>query len=152
MDETHAVEGGREVGEGHLNVFHLVSEAAEIVAVCHDERPEGDGDDAGDGEGSVADVGGGDAAHRLCDEEGDVRDYRQQQGNEEEGDEQELHGCTDFLNDNKDITDFLNDNTDNNDNGKNGRNCGCHEVTYNKDNGITSLLLLLLLSLLSAKT
>ena len=40
-----------------------------------------------------------------------------------------------FLNDNKDITDFLNDNTDNRNNGKNGRNCGCHEVTYNTDNG-----------------
>ena len=30
---------------------------------------------------------------------------------------------------------FLNDNTDNRNNGKNGRNCGCHEVTYNTDNG-----------------
>ena len=29
---------------------------------------------------------------------------------------------------------FLNDNTDNNDNGKNERNWGCHEVTYNTDN------------------
>ena len=33
---------------------------------------------------------------------------------------------------------FFNDNTDNRNNGKNGRNCGCHEVTYNTDNGITS--------------
>ena len=33
---------------------------------------------------------------------------------------------------------ILNDNTDNNDNRKNGRNCGCHKVTYNTDNGITS--------------
>ena len=57
-----------------------------------------------------------------------------------------------ILGDNGGLVLFLNDNTDNNDNGKNGRNCGCHEVTYNKDNGITSLLLLLLLSLLSAKT
>ena len=30
---------------------------------------------------------------------------------------------------------FFNDNTDNRNNGKNGRNCGCHEVTYNTDNG-----------------
>ena len=45
---------------------------------------------------------------------------------------------------------FLNDNTDNIDNGKNGRNWGCHKVTYNTDNGITSLLLLLFV--LSAKT
>ena len=28
----------------------------------------------------------------------------------------------------------LEDNRDNNNNRKNGRNCGCHEVTYNKDN------------------
>ena len=55
---------------------------------------------------------------------------------------------------------FLNDNTDNRNNGKNKRNCGCHEVTYNTDNGITSatekllllslLLLLILLLLLSS--
>ena len=45
---------------------------------------------------------------------------------------------------------FLNDNTDNIDNGKNRRNWGCHKVTYNTDNGITSLLLLLFV--LSAKT
>ena len=50
---------------------------------------------------------------------------------------------TDFLNDNTEIREFLNDNTDNRNNGKNRRNCGCHEVTYNTDNGITSLLLLL---------
>ena len=55
----------------------------------------------------------------------------------------------DFLNDNTEITEFLNDNTDNIDNGKNRRNCGCHEVTYNWDNGITSATeMLLLLSLL----
>ena len=28
-------------------------------------------------------------------------------------------------------------NRDNNDNGKDGRNGGCHEVTYNRDNKIT---------------
>ena len=39
-----------------------------------------------------------------------------------------------FLNDNTSST-FLNDNIDNRNNGKNRRNCGCHEVTYNKDNG-----------------
>ncbi|MCI6473605.1 MAG: hypothetical protein MSA31_08120 [Bacteroidales bacterium] len=31
----------------------------------------------------------------------------------------------------------LEDNRDNNNNRKNGRNCGCHEVTYNRDNRIT---------------
>ena len=30
---------------------------------------------------------------------------------------------------------FWDDNTDNNDNGKTGRHSGCHEVTYNTDNG-----------------
>ena len=40
----------------------------------------------------------------------------------------------DFLNDNKDFMDCFKDNTDNRNNMKNGRNCGCHEVTYNKDN------------------
>ena len=55
----------------------------------------------------------------------------------------------DFLNDNTEIREFLNDNTDNRNNMKNGRNCGCHEVTYNTDNGITSAIeKLLLLSLL----
>ena len=29
----------------------------------------------------------------------------------------------------------LEDNRDNNNNRKNGRNIGCHEVTYNTDNG-----------------
>ena len=28
----------------------------------------------------------------------------------------------------------LEDNRDNNNNRKNGRNCGCHEVAYNRDN------------------
>ena len=31
------------------------------------------------------------------------------------------------------------DNRDNKNNGKNRRNCGCHEVTYNKDNKITMI-------------
>ena len=29
---------------------------------------------------------------------------------------------------------ILEDNRDNDNNRKNGRNCGCHEVTYNTDN------------------
>ena len=33
---------------------------------------------------------------------------------------------------------FFKDNKDNRNNGKNRRNCGCHEVTYNKDNNITT--------------
>ena len=32
---------------------------------------------------------------------------------------------------------FLDDNKDNMNNRKNGRNCECHEVTYNRDNKIT---------------
>ena len=36
------------------------------------------------------------------------------------------------------------DNKDNNDNWKNGRNRGCHEVTYNRDNKITSAITVLL--------
>ena len=38
----------------------------------------------------------------------------------------------------------FNDNRDNNDNGKNGRNRGCHEVTCNRDNKITSAITVLL--------
>ena len=38
----------------------------------------------------------------------------------------------------------FNDNRDNNDNGKNGRNRGCHEVTCNRDNKITSAIAVLL--------
>ena len=144
MYEAYAVEGGREVVELHLHLSHLVSEASEVIAVGDDEGPEGDGDDVGNGEGAVADVCVCDAAHRPRYEIGDVRDDCQEQGDEEEGDDKELHGCMDFVNDNKDITDFLNDNTeireflndntDNRNNMKNGRNCRCHEVTYNKDN------------------
>ena len=34
---------------------------------------------------------------------------------------------------------YFKDNRDNNNNRKNRRNCGCHEVTYNKDNKITMI-------------
>ena len=34
--------------------------------------------------------------------------------------------------------DFFKDNKDNGNNRKNRRNCGCHEVTYNTDNIITT--------------
>ena len=40
--------------------------------------------------------------------------------------------CVRFFNDNACI---YKDNRDNKNNGKNRRNVGCHEVTYNKDNG-----------------
>ena len=42
-------------------------------------------------------------------------------------------------------TDFIfKDNKDNRNNGKNGRNRGCHEVTCNRDNNITSAITVLL--------
>ena len=43
--------------------------------------------------------------------------------------------CCLFFNDNCVV---FKDNRDNRNNGKNRRNCGCHEVTYNTDNIITT--------------